>query len=827
MGNVATTAGKNRTSGAAAGMTDPSRDRLRLAAQRTYSRCSERCRAEVRVRGRVQGIGFRPWVYRTAIALGLCGEVENTKQGVRIVLDGSEQAVQQFLDHLRHSPPPLAEIHRLDVQYTTDLSTSYSGFYIRESMSQGEVVTWIPPDLAVCEECKKEIHDPAARRFRYPFTNCTHCGPRYTIVYRLPYDRVNTSMHAFPLCEACGAEYENPLDRRFHAEPIACPTCGPHLVLWDAAGTPLTEREEALTQAADAIKSGAIVAVKGLGGFHLIVNASDPAAVQRLRQRKHREAKPFALMYPGMAEIEADCEICPTEREILQSYVAPIVLVRRKSAGGRIAENVAPGMTTLGVMLPYTPLHVLLMEEIGAPVVATSGNISEEPICTDEHEALQRLRNIADFFLVHNRPIVRPVDDSVVRIVNGDVMVLRRARGYAPQPISLNATSTSSVLGVGGHLKNTVAVNKDSYVFLSQHIGDMENARAYSLFIETVQKTEELFACRPSRVVADKHPDYPTAVYAQSLGLTTEFVQHHAAHALACMAEHGISGPVFAVVWDGTGYGEDGTVWGGEFLHVSPCEARRLGHLRTFRLPGGEAALREPRRSLLGLLYEIYGEHAVEIAAVQRVFTARERNVLCRLLTRQTNAPTTSSVGRLFDAVACLVGIASVNHFEGQAAMLLEQAAQIYNATVLPYPIRWGKDADMFVWDWEPMVKALLQEQASGASASLIAARFHATLVQVIQEAVQHAPTLPVVLSGGCFQNARLLEESVRRLREHGVTVHYPKGVPPNDGGIALGQVYYGIARAATEVSSSPHAATQDVTQRPTEDFPYVSSHSR
>jgi hydrogenase maturation protein HypF len=527
-------------------------------------------RIAIVVRGAVQGVGFRPFVYRLSADLHLPGWVANTPAGVFIEAEGEKARLDLFLLRLQREIPPRASIQSLECTFLDPVG--YAEFTIRESDLSGETTTIVPPDIATCPDCLSEIFDPSNRRHRYPFTNCTNCGPRYSIITALPYDRPNTTMAGFRMCDACNTEYANPADRRFHAQPNACPVCGPRLELWSPSGTTLAMQDEALQAAADAIRNGHTVALKGLGGFHLMVDARNQHAVQRLRTSKRREEKPFALMFPSADQIDDVCEVSELERRLFHSPESPIVLLRRKhthQSPSPITPAVAPGNPSLGVLLPYTPLHHLLMRTLGFPVVATSGNISDEPICTNEHEALRRLAGIADLFLVHDRPITRHVDDSLVRVMLGRELVLRRARGYAPLPVRLSRELPDTI-AVGPHLKNTVAVARGRNAFLSQHIGDLETRESQEAFERQIASLQSLYRIRPTRVVSDMHPDYLSTQYAQRLGLPVFAVQHHFAHVASCMAENDLQGQVLGVSWDGTGYGPDGTIWGGEFLITTP-----------------------------------------------------------------------------------------------------------------------------------------------------------------------------------------------------------------------------------------------------------------
>jgi len=755
-------------------------------------------RARLVVRGAVQGVGFRPFVYRLAADAGLRGWVLNSAQGVFIEIEGERPAVDDFLVRLERERPPRASVHSLETTFLDP--AGYDGFEIRHSDEGGPATAVVMPDIATCADCLAEMRDPADRRHRYPFTNCTNCGPRFSIVEALPYDRPHTSMRGFEMCADCRREYENPLDRRFHAQPNACPACGPRLSLWDARGATVASEDAALVAAAAAIRAGRVVAVKGLGGFHLMTLATDETAVARLRERKHREEKPLALMYPSLDQVRTHCHVSPLEARLLLSPEAPIVLLTRRSPGADVAPSVAPRSPSLGVMLPYTPLHHLLVEAVGAPVVATSGNRSDEPICTDEREALDRLDGLADDFLVHDRPIVRHVDDSIARVLVGRELVLRRARGYAPLPVPL-PSDAPPMLAVGAHLKNAVAVASGRQACLSQHIGDLETAEAAGAFHAVVGSLERLYRVAPSIVAADLHPDYPSSRFARGLGVPVVEVQHHVAHVAACLAENELDGPALGVAWDGTGYGPDGTVWGGEFLATDGRSFRRAATLGGFRLPGGERAIREPRRAAMGALFALLGADVAsrrDLAPV-RAFDARGLAVLMRMLERGLNAPVTSSVGRLFDAVASLVDLRQVSTFEGQAAMELEFAVPegasddeypfaITEAPPAPAgPADWWRAA--LVVDWRPTVAAILDDLARGVAPGRVAARFHDTLAGVIVAVARQVAEPKVVLTGGCFQNRQLTERAVTRLDAAGFRPYWHQRVPPNDGGIALGQV--------------------------------------
>ncbi|HWP57639.1 MAG TPA: carbamoyltransferase HypF [Candidatus Acidoferrales bacterium] len=753
-------------------------------------------RAHIAVRGAVQGVGFRPFIYRLANEIGLVGWVLNSPQGVFIEVEGEKSRLDEFVLRIEKNRPPRASIQSLECRFVDPVG--YRDFTIRESDAGGARTTLVLPDIAACPDCVREIFDPSDRRYRYPFTNCTHCGPRFTIVESLPYDRANTSMRKFDMCADCRREYQDPRDRRFHAQPNACPKCGPQLRLWDEQGRVVATGDRALCEAVDSIRSGRIVAIKGLGGFHLVTDARNDRAVSRLRERKRREEKPFALMAPSLEAVKTVCEVSALEERLLLGPEAPIVLLRRHPGcvNSAVSPAVAPRNPYLGIMLPYTPLHHLLMRALGFFIVATSANLSDEPICTDEREAVERLHGIADVFLVHNRPIVRHADDSVARIMGGRELLLRRARGYAPLPVCLKQDAPA-LLAVGGQLKNSVAITVGPQVFISQHIGDLETTEAFTAFRDTIESLQRLYGVTPQRNLCDLHPDYLSTRYARERAVSAEAIQHHWAHIASCMAENELEGDILGVAWDGTGYGPDGTVWGGEFLLTDGASFRRFASLRRFRLPGGERAIREPRRAALGVLYEIFGDQLFDGSEFTLLdqFDSAERAVLRQMVKKAVNSPYTSSAGRLFDAVSSLLGLCQRSRFEGQAAMELEFAADQI-ATEERYPFSFfagkgeGKYDPAWVVDWEPLIRAVLKDAAADVPRGIIAAKFHNTLVEVIAATATRAGERRIALSGGCFQNRYLLERVIGRLQAAGLHPYWHQRVPPNDGGIALGQVY-------------------------------------
>lgn len=761
---------------------------------------SEQRRIAIIVEGAVQGVGFRPFVYRIAMKYGLTGWVQNRTDGVYIEIQGNNSSVEYFLFSLKTEYPKHAHIDNIKT-LELQIQEEEKYFCIHSSYTEGIFRTRILPDIATCPDCLREMNNPTDRRYHYPFINCTLCGPRYTIIYRMPYDRINTSMASFQMCDQCREEYENPSNRRFHAEPIACPVCGPQISLWDEKGEILSERETALIETASLIKKGSILAVKGLGGFHLIVDATNSESVKRLRERKNREEKPFALMYPSLEEVKKDCIVSELEASLLTSSESPIVLLEKNLNSSRIAEEVAPEQSRHGVMLPYTPLHHLLMSELNIPVIATSGNRSDEPICIDEQEALERLKGIADYFLVHNRPIVRHVDDSIVHVVMDKPILLRRSRGYVPQPISLPETTDKVFLAVGGHLKSTVAVNYDNQVVISQHLGDLETQKAIEGFHQSREILLNLIERTPDILVADAHPDYTSTQWAYQQNKPVIQVQHHIAHALAVIAEKKVPLPVFAVIWDGTGYGLDHTIWGGEFFIITDDNIKRWGHLRTFSIPGGDKAVREPRRSALGILYEIYGDALFErnTEIFEYIFTSFQEiewSALQKMLKHTINTPRTSSAGRLFDAVAMLLGLSSVCSFEAQSAMALETLAwEGKDTEYKDIPINIKEENESHIVDWKPIIEFIIEHKNKGMSSTRLANLFHQYLAHCIKQVVNKVGISNVIVNGGCFQNRLLLEYTTTLLQpEH--EVFFAEQIPPNDGCISLGQIYYAIKYA-------------------------------
>ncbi|MBI2906210.1 MAG: carbamoyltransferase HypF [Chloroflexi bacterium] len=759
-------------------------------------------RARISVRGVVQGVGFRPFVYQIAAEHRLNGWVRNTSGEVEIEVEGEETALARFLGDLETKAPTMARIEA--ISHDCLPPEGYTSFEIRESQAYQEKYQLVSPDIATCDACRREIFTPADRRFRYPFTNCTNCGPRFTIIEDIPYDRPRTTMRTFKMCPDCQREYEDPLDRRFHAQPNACPVCGPSLELVDSREGPVP-CPDVVREACKLLKEGKIVAVKGLGGFLLACDATNEDAVRTLRARKHRPFKPLAVMMATVDEVKQHCEVSAAEEKLLLAPASPIVLLRRKKATSSVTERVSPGLGTLGVMAPYTPLHHLLLQEAGVPLVMTSGNLSEEPIARDNDEALRRLGGIADYFLMHNREIYARYDDSVFVVEGGLPRPIRRARGYAPYPVRLPYQSRQ-VLACGAELKNTFCLTRDDHAFISQHIGDLENEETLEHFETTIELYEKLFRISPAILAYDMHPEYLSTKYAQRLlsedqPLTSVAVQHHHAHIASCLAENGFEGPAIGVALDGVGYGPDGTIWGGEFLIADWRGFERVGHLEQVPLPGGAAAILRPYRMATSYVLTLLGEKALsDDLPIWQDLSAPELEVLKQQIRREINAPLTSSCGRLFDAVAALVGIRGTVEYEAQAAIELEMAAGEPDTSDLSdlsdasdcYPFAIKVVDGVRIVRLGDLLEAVISDVKTGASAPLISARFHATMARLI---VQMCHTISkncglntVALSGGCFQNRLLFRLTTDALVREGFTVLTHKLVPCNDGGVSLGQ---------------------------------------
>ena len=762
-------------------------------------------RREIFIRGIVQGVGFRPFVYALARRHGLTGLVRNDAEGVRIEVEGLPEELYHFLREIEEEAPPLAVVEA--VSWRPLAARGELDFRIEESREGDRRRALVSPDVATCEDCLAEIYDPADRRYRYPFTNCTNCGPRFTITRSVPYDRATTTMSGFQMCPECQREYEDPSDRRFHAQPNACPACGPRVRLLDRFGHELHAKpEDPILRTARMLRGRAIVAIKGLGGYHLACDPFDERAVRTLRGRKVRQDKPFALMAKDLDQVRALCHTTPEEEKVLLSPARPIVLLRRREDSG-VAEDVAPRQNTLGVMLAYTPLHHLLLNDTDIPLVMTSGNNSDEPIAYRDEDAFGQIGEIADYFLVHDRPIHMRADDSVVRITDRETYPIRRSRGYAPAPLLVAENFGRHLLACGGELKNTFCVAKDSYAFLSHHIGDLENYETLRSFREGVEHFCRFFDVRPELVAHDLHPEYLSTKYVRELeeaGLPIVGVQHHHAHVASCLADNERPGyeRVIGVSFDGTGYGTDGAVWGGEFFEGSIEEGFiRRGHLEYAPLPGGSAAIRQPWRMALAHLVSLYGEEEALTLPLTVVRHAGERNarLIARLVEHGLNTPPTSSAGRLFDAVAALVGVPGTERttYEGQAAVELELAAG--DPVNQGYPFRLHPEGEGWVVETRGVIGGVVDDLLAVRRVGEISSRFHRTMAEVVVAGCERVRdgggTSAVALSGGTFQNMLLLGQVVELLEGNGFRVYRHRRVPANDGGLALGQVVLADAR--------------------------------
>ncbi len=741
-------------------------------------------RRRLDITGIVQGVGFRPFVCRLADEMGLSGHVFNSDSGVSIEVEGGRSQVLSFEHRLRENPPPRA---RIDAVTITDRQTRCDRGFRLLPTAQRAAAANVPPDVALCGNCLAEMSDPDNRRYGYPFTSCAHCGPRYTIIDRMPFDRAATTMQEFDLCDVCSAEYRSPDDRRFLAETIACPDCGPRIALRHPSGVDV--ECGAIDQAALLLKDGAIVAVKGIGGFHLLADATNDEAVRRLRKIKNRPSKPFAVMAP-LAELHKIVETSPQEVDLLSSAAAPIVLVKRR-VNTQIAPSVAPHCRDLGVILPYTPVHYLLLDQVSDPLVVTSANLNGQPIIIDEGDEWHHLRELADAFLVHNRAILRPADDSVCRIVDNAPQILRLGRGYAPASLTLSESTavTPIIAALGGHLKTAPVLTIGSRAVVGPHTGDLGSLAMSDALMENLNTLESLYGVTADAIACDEHPDYETTHLAEEKGLPTIQVQHHLAHIASVMAEHQLDGPVLGFAWDGTGFGNDNTIWGGETLLIDKQGWRRTARLRPFALIGGDLAAREPRRAALGVLEEI----GKTDCSIEGAFERDQLRLLCQALRAGVTSVKTSSAGRLFDACSALLGLNFVSKHEGEAAMMLEACAAEADASdrLYPFDIAPSEPSGLREIDWRPMVRAMLEDKKQNMPTPVIARTIHNTFAAMIAAVVELERQDVIVLSGGCFQNRLLLESAIKRLREQGCRVFINRDVPPGDGGLALGQAFW------------------------------------
>ena len=746
-------------------------------------------RVRLTVCGIVQGVGFRPFVFRLAQSLGLMGHVFNAGDGVRIEVEGPAAVIETFAKAISADAPANA---RIDMIRRESLEPEWEAeFWILESEPAALPGLVVPPDLATCPSCVAELLNRNDRRHRYPLINCTACGPRFSILEALPYDRQRTTMRSFAMCSECGSEYQEPGDRRFHAEPIACPQCGPRMSFQNAAGEHLAKGDEAVQAAIRDLGAGQIVAVKGIGGYHLIADATSDTAVAKLRRRKQRPTKPLALMVPSIETAHALCHLSAADVAALRSPAAPIVLAERK-ADAPVSDLIAPDCGELGLMLPYTPVHHLLLHTLKRPLAVTSGNRAGEPLMFEDRSARRRLHAATDRFLMHNRRIRRPVEDSVLRTFNGAPQVLRLGRGFAPDVIALSrklVPDGPTVLALGGNMKTAPVLMRGHEAILGPHTGDIESIAAEEMLGRALEDLQSLHGCRAEVLACDRHPDYPTTHLAETFGLPLVQVQHHAAHIASIIAEHGLTEPVLGIAWDGSGYGTDGTVWGGEGIWMTPDGWERVVRLRPFPLPGGEKAIREPRRALYGMLYEA---GRTDLMAACRL-RSDEKTSLRKLLEAGLNTPRTSSAGRLFDAAAAMLGLASVNRHEGEAAMRLEYRARLAAAAgtapeSYDFTLAQGGTATLPEIDWHPLICAMADDMARGVSVDVIALKLHETMAAIIAALARHFAAPCVALSGGCFQNRLLTERTVALLQADGVPVYLNRRVSPGDGGLALGQ---------------------------------------
>ncbi len=758
-------------------------------------------RTQILVKGIVQGVGFRPYIFSLARRRALKGQVLNNTTGVLIDVEGEGCTIEEFIKEIKTNSPPLSLIESVERNDNLDLA-HYEDFRIVESASNGKKFTPISADISTCADCLKELFDTEDRRYRYPFINCTNCGPRFTIIEDIPYDRALTTMRDFAMCAACRREYENPLDRRFHAEPTACPECGPRLSLTNANGREvrLDAGEDITGNIRLLLSSGKIVVIKGIGGFHLACDALNREAVERLRQRKYREDKPFALMAKSVDVIKEYCLVSEAERFLLESERRPVVLLEKR-ADGVIPEAVAPRVNTLGFMLPYSPLHYLLLENLDRPLVMTSGNVADEPVCYEDEDAIRRLNKIADYFLFHDRRIHIRTDDSVTRVRLGREMILRRSRGYAPAPVKIAFKFEREILACGAELKNTFCLTRDSYAFLSHHIGDLENLETLRSFEQGIEHYKRLFHLRPEVIAYDLHPEYLSTKYALALdeSCTKIGVQHHHAHIASCMADNQIEGEVIGVAMDGLGFGHDGRMWGGEFFVADYLEAERIAHLAYTPMPGGAKAIREPWRMAAVYLHRALGDDFLNLQIpFAENLDRRSWATLKRMTETGTNSPETSSMGRLFDAVSSLLGLRNAVNYEGQAAIELEAIADPRCIQRYDFEIAAGGS----IIKTEAIIRSAVEDLLDGVSPQKVSSKFHLGVAHLIAEVARDTRDKRqlnrVVLSGGVFQNMLLLENVCRTLRRDGFEVFTHSRVPTNDGGISLGQAVIAGAHLAS-----------------------------
>lgn len=748
-------------------------------------------RVRIKIQGTVQGVGLRPFVYRIAKEKNLKGFVKNSLEGVVIEVQGEKERIEEFIFDLKKKKPPITEYALFESEEIS--LKKENDFHILKSDESGEKIALILPDIATCDECLKEIFKPGDRRYNYPFTNCTNCGPRFSIIKDIPYDRKNTTMRIFKMCPDCEREYKNPLDRRFHAQPNACPFCGPHVYLVNSKGKLIAEREEAIEKTVNLLKEGKIIALKGIGGFQLLVNALSDECVLELRRRKKRDEKPFAVMFKNIQHIKEYAYLSGIEEKILLSYQSPILIVKAKKDKD-ISKYCAPSNPYIGVMIPYTPLHHLIMSKIDFPVVCTSGNLTEEPIAYENEEAIERLKDIADYFLMNTRPIERYIDDSVVKIINEKPVILRRARGYAPLPFILKQ-KLPQILALGPYLKNTIAISKFNRIIISQHIGDLDNEKSFNAFKKVIDDFKKLFEFKPELIVCDAHPEYLSTKYGEEIskkeGIPLLKVFHHHAHIASCMLDNEIDDKVLGVSWDGTGYGMDGRIWGGEFLLCDYRDFERFATFREFKILGGDRAIKEPRRSAIGMLYEIFKEDVFDMDFEPiKSLKEGEKKIYKIAHKRDIGIFKTTSAGRIFDAVSSILGIRQKITYEGQSAMMLEWLAEEYKGncdSTYDFEIKREK---IYIIDWEPVIRGIIDDLKNKREKSFIAYKFHLTLAKIIKKIKDIAGDYKVLLSGGVFQNKILTEMVFRLMKNRKIFIH--SRIPPNDGGISAGQIMIG-----------------------------------
>ncbi len=746
---------------------------------------------KIYIEGIVQGVGFRPFIFKLANEFNLKGYIYNDTNGVYIEVEGEDEDIDKFIKAIPEKAPPLSLIEKITWEHTE--VKGYKEFFIEKSKGGEEKFVLISPDVSTCDDCLRELFDPRDRRFKYPFINCTNCGPRFTIIIDVPYDRAKTTMSVFKMCDECESEYHDPSNRRFHAQPNACPICGPSIKLFDNNLKEI-KCDDVIKETAKILRDGYIVAIKGLGGYHLACDALNEKAVEELRRRKMRIEKPFAIMLPGIEWLDKICVYSDDELKLLTSIQRPIVLIKKKE-NSPIAEQVAPRNSYLGVMLPYTPLHHLLLREVNIPLVMTSGNLTEEPIAYKDDDAFERLKNIADYFLIHNREIHIRCDDSVSAVIAGKPTVIRRSRGYVPYPIRIPFEAKRHVLAVGGHLKNTFCFLKGRYAFLSHHIGDLENWATLESFIEGIEHFKKLFDLKPEVLAYDLHPEYLSTKYALELDIPNKVpVQHHHAHIVSCMAENNLTGPVIGVAFDGTGYGTDGKIWGGEFIVANFLSFERFAHFEYVPLPGGELAIKEPWRMAVSYLYHVYKDDLlnIEIPFLKNLFDeqANRVKILLQMLEKGINSPMTSAVGRIFDAVSAMCEVRLKVNYEAQAAMEFQMLAD--ESEENSYSFELLDDSKPWRISLKSGIKEIVSDILDNISIQKISGKFHNTISNVIcyvaDRMRRETGINKVVLSGGVFQNALLTEKTVLKLVKLNFEVYLHSKVPPNDGGLSLGQ---------------------------------------